>query len=97
MIGTPLSRILNEQIRPQLDRGWASAKSPDCTGIEVAELARVGWSRVDLTGSGSALDIDGVREDAAERSTLRSEVPDSDAARRDAEMELWDTTLPALP
>ena len=25
---TPLSRILNEQIRPQLGRGWGSAQEP---------------------------------------------------------------------
>jgi conjugal transfer mating pair stabilization protein TraN len=116
-----LSRILNEQIRPQLGRGWGSAKHPDCAGIEVADLARVDWSRVDLdewlailtrtghfptadtldledlTGEGGALNVDGGRTDAAERSTVRSEGLDGDAARRDAEMELWDATVPGLP
>ena len=29
---TPLARILNEQIRPQLGRGWGEADQPDCTG-----------------------------------------------------------------
>ena len=45
---TPLSRIINEQIRPQLGRGWGSAKHPDCTGINVQALSRVDWSRVNL-------------------------------------------------
>lgn len=46
---TPLSRIINEQIRPQLDRGWGPAKSPDCTGISITDLARIDWSQVDLS------------------------------------------------
>jgi conjugal transfer mating pair stabilization protein TraN len=45
---TPLARILNEQIRPQLGRGWGSAKNPDCKGINVHEFSRVDWSRVNL-------------------------------------------------
>ena len=45
---TPLARILNEQIRPQLGRGWGSAKNPDCKGINVQDFSRVDWSRVNL-------------------------------------------------
>ena len=36
-------------------------------------------------------------QDAAARSQTRSDGLDSDAARREAEMELWGSTLPALP
>jgi conjugal transfer mating pair stabilization protein TraN len=159
---TPLARILNEQIRPQLGRGWGEADSPDCTGLAVNHLGRIDWSRVNLdewlailaetghfptldsltimgraepprmmkcrlapdrsltptlsqrarerwccanfivnldalTGTGSALDLSGTRPDAAARSQKRSDGLDSDAARRDAEGELWGITLPALP
>jgi len=118
---TPLARILNEQIRPQLSRGWGEADEPDCTGIAVADFGRVDWNRVNLdewlailaetghfptldslnldavTGTGSALDVSGGRPDAAVRSQLRSNGLDSDAARREAEIELWESTLPALP
>jgi conjugal transfer mating pair stabilization protein TraN len=45
---TPLARILNEQVRPQLGRSWGSAKHPDCAGLAVDELARIDWSRVNL-------------------------------------------------
>ncbi len=45
---SPLSRILQEQIRPQLGLGWGSPKNPDCRGITVGELARVNWNRVHL-------------------------------------------------
>jgi conjugal transfer mating pair stabilization protein TraN len=45
---TPLARILNEQIRPQLGRGWGSPKNPDCKGINVQDFSRVDWSRVNL-------------------------------------------------
>jgi conjugal transfer pilus assembly protein TraB len=50
-----------------------------------------------LTGSGSAYDVGGTRPTAAERSTTRAQGLDIDAARRDAEGELWGITLPALP
>lgn len=45
---TPLARILNEQVRPQLGRSWGSAKNPDCAGLAVDELARIDWSGVNL-------------------------------------------------
>jgi conjugal transfer mating pair stabilization protein TraN len=118
---TPLARILNEQIRPQLGRGWGEADAPDCSGIAVSDFARVDWDRVNLdewlailaetglyptiedldldalTGSGSEYAVSGERADAAARTQTRSDGLDSDAARREAEMELWGSTLPALP
>jgi conjugal transfer mating pair stabilization protein TraN len=45
---TPLARIVNEQVRPQLGRRWGSAKDPDCRGIAVADLGRIDWRRVNL-------------------------------------------------
>ena len=45
---TPLSRILNEQIRGQLGPGYGCAKHPDCGGIGVNALACVNWSAIDL-------------------------------------------------
>jgi hypothetical protein len=50
-----------------------------------------------LTGTGSELDVSGNRPDAAARSQIRSDGLDSDAARWQAETELWESTLPALP
>jgi CRP-like cAMP-binding protein len=50
-----------------------------------------------LTGSGGEYAVSGERADAAARSQTRSDGVDSDAARREAEMELWGETLPALP
>jgi conjugal transfer mating pair stabilization protein TraN len=44
-----LSRILNEQGRAQLARGWGGAKSPDCGGFTVAQLQSLDFSRMDLT------------------------------------------------
>jgi conjugal transfer mating pair stabilization protein TraN len=118
---TPLARILDEKIRPQLGRGWGEADQPDCTGISVADFGRVDWNRVNLdewlailaetghfpsldnldldalTGNGSEFDLSGARPDAAARSQNRSDGLDTDAARREAETELWESTLPALP
>ncbi|WP_242470761.1 conjugal transfer protein TraN [Thiocystis violacea] len=47
---SPLSRILNEQIRGQAGiGGYGSAKHPNCAGIAVERLAQVDWSRIDLS------------------------------------------------
>ena len=45
---TPLARILNQQIRPQLGRDWGEAESPECSGIDIRDFARVDWTRVNL-------------------------------------------------
>lgn len=44
----PLSRILQEQIRPQLGLSWGEAENPECGAIPVEQLASVDWSRVNL-------------------------------------------------
>jgi conjugal transfer mating pair stabilization protein TraN len=46
---TPLARIIQEQVRPQLGLGWGSAKNPQCEGLTVAQFAQVDWSKVDLS------------------------------------------------
>lgn len=45
---SPLSRIMQEQIRPQLGMGFGSAKSPDCSGIPIERFGHVNWDGVDL-------------------------------------------------
>jgi len=45
---TPLARILQEQLRPQLGLGWGEPKQPDCTGLKVADFGRVDWNQVNL-------------------------------------------------
>lgn len=45
---SPLSRIINEQIRPQLARPFGDPDSPDCEGITVGEVGSIDWSQVDL-------------------------------------------------
>jgi conjugal transfer mating pair stabilization protein TraN len=44
-----LSRIINEQGRWQLSKGWGSAQGPDCSGFTIAELQALDFSRMDLT------------------------------------------------
>ncbi|WP_252180161.1 conjugal transfer protein TraN [Endozoicomonas sp. 4G] len=46
---SPLSRILQVQIRKQLKTGWGSAKHPDCSGITPEILQTVDWNRIDLS------------------------------------------------
>jgi len=44
-----LSRIVNEQGRVQVGRGWGSARSPDCAGFTVAELQSLDFAAMDLS------------------------------------------------
>jgi hypothetical protein len=44
-----LARVLNEQGRAQLGRGWGGAKNPDCAGFSLAQLQTLDFSRMDLT------------------------------------------------
>lgn len=46
---SPLSRIIQEQVRPQLGMSWGSASSPNCEGIPIDALDDIDWNQVDLT------------------------------------------------
>jgi conjugal transfer mating pair stabilization protein TraN len=44
-----LAKIINEQGRAQIGKGWGSAKSPNCSGFTQEEFARIDFSRIDLS------------------------------------------------
>ncbi len=44
-----LARIINEQGRAQLGKGWGSQKHPDCSGFTAAELEKLDFSKIDLS------------------------------------------------
>jgi len=44
-----MSRIVNEQGRPQIAKGWGSGQNPDCTGFLVTELQRLDFAAMDFT------------------------------------------------
>ncbi|WP_245857934.1 conjugal transfer protein TraN [Sphingomonas ginsenosidimutans] len=44
-----LSRILQEQGRPQINKPWASAKKESCKGFTIDEFARLDLSRMDFS------------------------------------------------
>lgn len=44
-----LSRIINEQGRPQIGKGWGDPKGPDCTGFSVAELQHLDFGAMDFS------------------------------------------------
>lgn len=48
---SPLSKILNRELRQQLGLGWGSPKHPDCRGLTPEELQdpRLDWDKVDLS------------------------------------------------
>lgn len=46
---SPLSRIMNEQIRAQQGRDFGNPKSPSCEGLTLDEIGSVNWDRIDLT------------------------------------------------
>jgi conjugal transfer mating pair stabilization protein TraN len=45
---SPLSRLVQEQIRPQLGMDWGRAKRPNCAGVPVDRLDEIDWSAVNL-------------------------------------------------
>lgn len=44
--GSPLARIIHEQGRPQLNIGWGSPKSPNCTGFTPEEFQKLDFSKI---------------------------------------------------
>lgn len=44
-----LSRIVNEQGRAQIGKGWGGAEHPDCSGFTVAQLQSLNFAAMDLT------------------------------------------------
>ncbi len=45
---SPLSRIIQQQARPQLNKSWGTAKAPDCDGFSANDLAQINWSQVNF-------------------------------------------------
>ncbi len=46
--GSKLSRIVNEQGRPQIGMNFGSAESPNCSGILITDLQKIDFSKVDF-------------------------------------------------
>ena len=44
-----LARIINEAGRPQIGKGWGSAKNADCSGFTVAQFQQLDLSNVDFS------------------------------------------------
>ena len=44
-----LARLINEQGRAQIGKGWGSAEFPDCSGFTVAQLQSLNFAAMDLT------------------------------------------------
>lgn len=45
---SPLSRIIQEQVRGQLGQSFGSAKHPSCEGIPLDKIADIDWDRINL-------------------------------------------------
>jgi conjugal transfer mating pair stabilization protein TraN len=65
---SPLSRIMQEQIRPKLGMSWGSARHPQCGGLTIAELQAVDFSEIDLTEWMDILLDEGVMPDGPDAS-----------------------------
>ncbi|RJG04179.1 type-F conjugative transfer system mating-pair stabilization protein TraN [Noviherbaspirillum sedimenti] len=44
-----LSRLVNEQGRLQVGKGWGGAQTPDCSGFTIAQLQSLDFAAMDLT------------------------------------------------
>jgi conjugal transfer mating pair stabilization protein TraN len=91
---SPLSRIMQEQIRLQTGRSWGSARNPDCGGMSVAELNGVDFAALDLSEwlgilmDAGALPAGHSRADAATRALGRTDPLDIEAIGRDARRDI---------
>ena len=47
--GSSLPRIINEAGRPQVNKGWGSAKNPDCSGFTVSQFQQLDLTNVDFS------------------------------------------------
>lgn len=47
--GSVVARIIQESAREQLGLGWGETKTPSCEGITPAQMAKMDWTRVDLS------------------------------------------------
>lgn len=45
---SPLSRIMQQEVRKQLNMSWGSPENPSCGGIPIASLELVNWDNVNL-------------------------------------------------
>ena len=45
---SPLSRIIQEQVRPQFGQDFGTPKNPSCGGIPFEQIAQINWDAVDL-------------------------------------------------
>lgn len=46
---TILARIINEQGREQIGKGWGTGDSPDCDGFKIEELQQIDFAKIDYT------------------------------------------------
>jgi conjugal transfer mating pair stabilization protein TraN len=46
---SPLSRIMNEQIRQQTGNSYGDPEGPNCEGITVDTIQSIDWSQIDLS------------------------------------------------
>lgn len=44
-----IARIIHQQGRPQIKRGWGSSQSPDCRGFTPDEFQKLDFSKIDLS------------------------------------------------
>jgi len=68
-----ISRIIHEQGRPQIGRGWGSAESPDCSGLRIEELDRIDFTKINF--GELAADIErNVQQNIPDVSTISAQI-----------------------
>lgn len=45
---SPLSRIIQEQVRPQLGLDFGTAQEPSCAGVPLDKISEIDWSKIEL-------------------------------------------------
>lgn len=44
-----LARVIHEQGRPQISRGWGPVDNPDCGGLSIGEMNQIDFSAIDVS------------------------------------------------
>jgi conjugal transfer mating pair stabilization protein TraN len=94
---SPLSRIINAQVRPQIGVPYGDIRNPNCGGLTMDQIASIDWTQIDLsewtailTTNSMMPDVNTMTLDSLTGSGNAFNMVDPDTQRLDAEQRLFE-------
>lgn len=94
---SPLSRIINTQVRPQIGVPYGNIRNPDCGGLTMDQIASIDWTQIDLsewtailTTNNMMPDVNTMTLDSLTGSGSAFNMVDPGTQRLDAEQRLFE-------